>query len=290
MTTIETDDRGFAPGIYTMTREAYHADPCGPPSLTSSTIKRLCLDSPAHAWAEHPRLNPAAEHEEAEHLDVGTAAHALLLEGRNAVAIVDAPDWRTKAAKEARDAARAAGQIPLLSKTWDEVLAMVAATRAQLADHKDGGAAMFTNGEPEQTIVWREDDIWCRARLDWLRPGAIDDFKTTSASANPDAWTRSMFFTGVDMQAAWYLRGLKALTGEDVIFRFAVQETYPPYALSVIGLGPDALLLAEKKLLYALELWRDCLASGRWPGYPPRTCWASLPIAHEAWWLDKELR
>lgn len=206
-----------------------------------------------------------------------------------AIDAIDAKDWRTKAAQEQRDASYAAGRVPLLARHWADVQAMVACARAQLADHADGGEAMFTNGVPEQTIVWRDDDVWCRARLDWLRPGAIDDYKTAE-SANPEDWTRSMFRFGADIQVAWYLRGVAAVTGEDVTFRFAVQETDPPYALSVIGLGPDALMLAEKKVRYALEAWREARARGEWIGYPRRTCYAALPMAHEAWWLEKEMR
>jgi len=99
-----------------------------------------------------------------------------------------------------------------------------------------------------------------------------------------------MFDAGFDIQAAWYLRGLKAVTGFDATFRFAVQETFPPYALSVIGLGPDAMVLAEKRVLYALEAWRDGLATQDWIGYPRRTAYASLPPWIEAQWLEKELR
>lgn len=284
------------PGIYTLPAAVYHADPCPEPSLSCSIAKRLCLDSAAHAYQAHPRLNAAAEEEDAEHFDIGTVAHALLLEGLHNVVVIDFPDWRTKAAKAARDQARAEGKTPLLAGKWADVEAMVAAARGQLDRHRDGGAAMFTAGRPEQTLIWIEQqrgepDVWCRARLDWLRPGAIDDYKSTSATANPETWTRTMFAAGFDLQAAWYLRGLKTLTGlDDAIFRFAVQETYPPYALSVIGLGPSALILAEKKIRYALEHWRASVVSGDWVGYPRRTCYADLPATHEAWWLERETR
>lgn len=286
------------PGIYDLPAAAYHADCCPEPSLSSSIARRLCFDSAAHAQHAHPRLNPAALEEDAEHFDIGTAAHALLLEGQQNIAVIDAKDWRTNAAKAARDAARAEGKTPLLAARWADVQAMVGAARAQLDRHKDGGAGMFTTGQPEQTLIWLEQltgdplaTVWCRARLDWLRDGAIDDYKTTSASANPETWTRTMFQAGFDLQAAWYLRGLRTLTGlDDAIFRYAVQETYPPYALSVIALGPDAMVLAEKKCLYALEVWRASRKTGDWIGYPRRTCYASLPMAHEAWWLEKELR
>ena len=149
---------------------------------------------------------------------------------------------------------------------------------------------MFTNGLPEQTLVWIEQlpddpsaDVWCRARLDWLRPGAIDDYKSTSATANPETWTRTMFSAGFDLQAAWYLRGLRQLTDlDDAIFRFAVQETYPPYALSVIALGPDADAGREEVPLRARGLAR-VERVGLWGIRGGR--FASLPMAHEAWWV-----
>jgi hypothetical protein len=294
----------LAAGIHANVPAAvYHADPCPAPSLSASIATKICLASDAHAAYAHPRLNVSAVHDDAEEYDIGTAAHALLLEGdQSRVDIIDAADWRTKAAKEARDTSYAAGRIPLLAGKWTAVQAMVAAARGQLDAQRDGGAQMFTGGGAEQTLIWQEPDgSWCRARLDYLRPVtdarsgaayAIDDYKTTSASANPDTWTRSLFAFGADIQVAFYLRGLRALTdcGEDVEFRFAVQETFPPYALSVIALGPDAMVLAEKKVLYALEHWSAALASSRWPGYPQRTCYASLPPFIESAWLAKELR
>jgi len=278
------------PGIYAISSADYHADPCPAPSLSSSIARVLCQSSRAHARAAHPRLNPACRDEEAEHFDIGTAAHAILLEGTAAVEVIDAKDWRTNAAKDARDKARAAGKVPLLAKVWADVEAMVGAARAQLDRHADG-RAMFVGGAAEQTVIWCEDGgVWCRARTDWLRQGHVDDYKTTSASANPEVLSRTLFGNGWDIQAAFYLRGVKAVTGIDAEFRFACQETYPPYALSVVALGPDAMLLAEKKVLYALELWRECLTTNTWPAYPNRTAYASLPTWVESAWLEKELR
>lgn len=296
MTTAANDTRVVEPGIYDMSTEAYHADPCPEPSLSCSIAKLICLSSPAHARHEHPRLNPTAVHEESERFDIGTAAHAVLLEGEAAVTVIDAKDWRTNAAKEQRDQSRAAGRIPLLAGVWGDVQAMVQAARVQLDRHKDGGREMFRDGDAERTLIWQEEDgTWCRARLDWLRIAqdglhrwAIDDYKTTGASANPDDWTRTLFSAGTDIQVAFYKRGVKALTGAEAAFRFAVQENYPPYALSVISLGPGALMLAEKKVLYALEQWRDASDRNDWIGYPRRTCYADLPEWHEAWWLRKE--
>ena len=65
------------PGIYELSAEEYHADPCPTPSLSSSIARTLLASSPHHAWWEHPRFNPGRVREEDEKFDLGTAAHAL---------------------------------------------------------------------------------------------------------------------------------------------------------------------------------------------------------------------
>lgn len=278
-------------GIHTMPAEQYHADPCEQPSLSSSIAKIICSASPLHAWTAHPRLNPNYTPEEAEKFDIGTAAHYLLLEGMPEIVVIEAPDWRTNAAKDARDEARAAGKLPLLEKHWGAVQAMVEAARIQL-EGISAAPPIFTDGKPEQMLVWDDGGVTCRARLDWLRDdhSAIDDYKTTSRTANPEAWSRSLFGMGYDIQAAFYLRGLQALTGQQADWRWVVQETAPPYALSVVSLNPAALELADAKVIYALNRWRECLAANVWPGYPTEICYAELPGWEEARWLEKEER
>src|SRR5262245_43940260 len=94
------------PGIYQMTAAENHADVCPEPSLSAGLSKTLIDDSPRHAQNEHARLNPDRQDDEAQVLDIGTAAHALLLEGDTGVVVIEASDYRTKLAREARDAAR----------------------------------------------------------------------------------------------------------------------------------------------------------------------------------------
>jgi len=281
-----------SPRIYQMTADTYHADPCPVPSLSSSIARKLLTASAQHAWFAHPRLNPAVEREEKETFDLGSAAHAYLLEGESGFAVIEAPDWRTKAAKDARDAARIEGKVPLLAHRWQDVQDMARAARQQLGEH-EAMPIPFAGGKAEQTLIWREGDVWCRARLDWLHDdhSAIDDLKTTAASANPDIWSRTLFGAGSDIQAAFYLRGLRAIGGErEIAFRFIVQENFKPFALSVIGLAPDALALADRKVKQAIALWDYCLKANRWPGYPTQVCWAELPPWENNRWLERELR
>lgn len=278
-------------GICDVPEADYHADPCPQPSLSASLIHILCTRSPKHAWAAHPRLNPNFKREEKDQFDIGTVAHAMLLEGRSAVEVIHAPNWRTNAAKEAREEARANGRVPLLAHAAADVEAMVEAAKRELAA-RNIQPPLFTDGQPEKTLVWHEGDIACRARLDWLRDdlATIDDYKT-SHNAAPDQWTRkSIYQHGYDVKAAFYLRGLERLTGVRAEFRWVAQEKEPPYELIVVSPGPDVLTLAERKVDYALELWKRCLESGEWPGYPQRLCWAELPPWEEARWLEREMR
>ena len=286
---MRTIDR---PGIYDLTMAEYLADPVGPaPSLSASIAHLLISRSPAHAKRQHPRLTPDYIAEESDAFDLGTAAHAYVLEGGFNLEIIDALDWRTQAARAARDAARAAGKTPVLAHRFVLVQAMAEAAREQLARHA-ARPIPLTNGQAERTLVWQEEGVWCRARLDWLHADhrVLDDYKTCQ-NANPEAFTRSLFAFGYSVQAAFYLRGMAAVFGEaERAFRFIAQETSPPYALAVMALAPDAMVLAEKQVQMALKLWRECLSSGEWPSYEPRIAYADVPAWIEAAWLAKEVR
>lgn len=268
---------------------AYHRDEIGDtPTLSSSIVKLLINASPAHAQAAHPKLNKFYKREEDDKFSIGTAAHAMLLEGKDAVEVCEFDSWRTNAAKDAKKAAYAAGKIPLLGDDYFEVLAMVEAAKEQLDSH-EARPPLFVAGKAERTITWEEDGVFCRARPDWLHDNlaACDDYKTSSRSARPESFARTLFGMGYDIQASFYRRGLRAVTGADIPFRFAVQETSPPYALSVVELGPDVYALADDKVQYAIDLWRGCMESGLWPAYSTRVATAELPPYLEAQWMER---
>jgi PDDEXK-like uncharacterized protein DUF3799 len=280
------------PGIYQMSADTYHADPCPIPSLSASIAHILCSQSPLHAWTAHPRLNPNYIREEATRMDIGSIVHALVLEGENKACVLDFPDRRTNAYKQAHAAAMAAGEIPVLRKDFEDIKGMVVSLRQHLDKHRKLQTALM-EGRPEVTLIWKEDNgVVCRARPDWLSDDhrRIEDYKTRSGTANPEVVSRTIFTEGWDIQAAFYIRGLKALDPRaEPMFRFVLQETYPPYAVSVVALGPDSLMLADKKVLWAIDTWKRCLDANEWPSYPGEVCYATLPAWEEARWLEREL-
>lgn len=262
------------------------------PALSASIINVLRNQSPAHAWTAHPKLNPDYVQEESTVFDIGTTAHALFLENdATGVVVLDFDDYRTKAAKEARDYARSLGQIPMLQKHWDDVSELVEGARSSVAAIK-ADPPLFVGGKPERTIVWEEPcGTLCKMRPDYLHDSgeACDDLKTARTAA-PEAVARAVFGNGYDVQAAFYLRGIKAATGKDAVFRLVFVEKDPPYAAAAYQLAPAALALANQKIDFALGLWRDCLERNHWPSYPATVMHVEPPAWEETRMFEREYR
>jgi hypothetical protein len=268
------------PGVYQQTMQEYQADKLAPePSLSSHIANILLTQSPRHAWFAHPRLNPNYKSEESTDFDLGACAHAVLLEGEGAVAAVEAKDWRTKEAQQTREALREQGKIPVLAHKLVAIRSMADAARAALAACELGPIDL-TSGKAEEVHIWQEDGVWCRARLDWRRPGLTLDYKSTAGSASPSAWIRNqMVPMGFDVQAVHYGRAT-----HDKQFVFLVQENYPPYECSFVGLSPAMIDVAQRKWDLALALWKRCLQTGKWPGYPLHIAYAEPT----AWQIDED--
>lgn len=270
------------PGLYSMTLPEYIEDPAPEPSLSASAAHTLITQTAIHAYMRHPRLNPGAPREESKVADIGTIAHGLLLEGdESRIVLIEADDWRTKDAKEKRDAAYAEQKIPLLGKQLGPIRKMVEVARSAIAHSELASSFTPQTGHAEQTMVWEEKGIWLRSRPDWLTfdRELIIDYKTSGVSANPLTWMRGpMLGNGCDIQAVLGLRGLRKLfNARNPQFVFMVQEQEPPYAVSFVGLSPTFLHMAESKLDRAMQLWGDCTMTNCWPGYPSRVCWVDPP-------------
>lgn len=267
----------------------YHADQVTDvPTLSASIAKILIAQSPAHAKAAHPRLTPQARDDDPR-FDVGNISHSLFLQGIDLIEVCEYPDWRSKAAKEARATAREHGRIAMLTAQSVEVYAMVNAIREQL-NALEITPGLFVDGKPEQTLVWDEDGVACRARLDWPHDDltTLDDLKTTGRCARGEVWAkRALYDQGAEIQAAMHRRGVKALTGQEPQWRWVVVETAPPYALSVIYPSAAVLALGDEKVDRALALWRECLETGEWPAYSREPYRAELPPWIESAWLEQ---
>lgn len=276
-------------GIYQITNEEYHRDPCPVASVSRGVIASLVNSTAAHTKMKHPKLNPDYQQEEKTSFDIGTAAHSLFLEGIDNCEVIDAADWKTNKAKTERDEARLAGKVPLLVHQYEDVLNMAMAAHTALAESELNITSLYDEGDTEQTYIWQEGETYCRCRLDWISKDrqVIIDYKTAE-SASPEAFSRSIFNYAYDIQHAFYTRGVKAIDGTDPVFIFMVQETTAPYLCSFLALDPMALDIGVRKVEQGLKLWSECMKSGIWPGYPQRVCYLETPPWALTRWEQKE--
>lgn len=271
------------PGIYDITNEEYHSNCCIEPCLSRGTIMDLLFKSPAHAFNNHPAFTPQKEKNEAK-FDIGSSAHSLFLEGVDKCVVIKADDWRKKETKEQRDEAYRNGLIPLLESQYEDVRCMVEVAEKALAESELQTSIAY--GRSESSIFWKEDNVWFKVRTDWMeqvRP-IILDYKT-SDSANPEDFGRKAVSLGYDVQDALYTRGFKAHFGDyiDPPFIFMVQEITKPYLCSFISLSPEFKYMGKQKVEAGIGLWKQCISTGKWPGYPNRIAYIEPPPWAAMW-------
>jgi hypothetical protein len=273
MPTIDT------PGFYfDVTEQDYHADPVIQPSLSSSVAKVLVDQSPRHARYVHPRLRPPAPGEVekvSRAMDVGSAAHKILLGRGRVVDILQFDDYRKKEAQQMRDDSRRAGNVPVLAADWADVETLAKAAAEQLMERNR--PSIFTKGKAEVTMVWQEKNgVWCRSRLDFLPDDAasaahltLPELKTTGGSSAAEDWQTTCFNSGYDIQTAFYRRGLKTLLPnlKTVEFEWIVLEQDPPHGLNIIKAGGQMEAEADEMVGLAIEMWGRCTTDNKWPGY-----------------------
>lgn len=103
-------------------------------------------------------------------------------------------------------------------------------------------------------------DVKGKIRIDYWRkdPRFIIDYKT-AASAKAREFAASAYTYGYDIQASWYVRAMKLITGEDYRFLFIVQEKEPPYAVNCFICSDDFMALGDYRVNRALNTYWKCV-------------------------------
>lgn len=257
----------------------YHAG-AGEPSLSVSGAKRL-LDSPARFRYEqdHPPTSDA--------FDFGHAAHAKVLGVGLEVTSVPLDLCAKNGARSTAEAkafmaeAKAAGKVVLKPEeiaVIDEMASALEANKAVMA--------LLRDGQPEQSIYWRdpETNLLLRGRSDWVTQlhdsPVIVDYKTCQ-NANPDDFRWEVGKRFYHQQDAWYREGYEHLTGVPHGFVFIAQEKTAPYLPSVVELDNDARDIGAQRNAVARRVFLDCMTRDHWPAWPGITQ-VSVPNARPA--------
>jgi hypothetical protein len=273
-------------GVHDWTADEYHRDPLRPwgGSVSSTTLRHILWeDGGSPAQVRHERLHP--EHKDA--YDFGSVAHRMILGKGEEIRVVDAGDWKTKAAQQARKDAREQGAVPVLRKDFARARRLMHA----VLRHWDAGPLFHPGrGVPERSTLWVDDQTgrYCRAMLDrypnpdWPgRPIAVD-LKTT-VSVQTRALVRTVVKYGYDQQAAHYLDGLAKDGLVDAGFVFVFAESKPPHLVRVVQLAEHWVERGRRRNREALDLLDRCLDLDDWPGAPP-----GLLTLDPPGWLDTD--
>jgi hypothetical protein len=246
-----------------LSAEEYHADKT---SISSSGLRAL-LNPGCPAQFKYDRDHPQPPKRE---FDLGNAVHAQVLGEGHDIVEVDFPNYLKGDARAVRDAAYAAGKVPLLPKERDQVDAMAEAIRR----HPLAGPLFAPGtGIAERSLYWTDPatGVRCRVRPDWLKqlPGLTlaVDLKTTK-DANPEAVSRAIRDYSYHQQDALYTDGIwAALQPEDVRFIFVFISKIPPYLITVRELTDQDRDIGRARNERALRIYADCLARDEWPDW-----------------------
>lgn len=138
-------------------------------------------------------------------------------------------------------------------------------------------------GGHESTVIWNDKPtgLLCKARIDCL---ILDEWPTIfdlkSAANADDEWhhgvrsfTDSIGMFGYDVQAGFYVDGVKAATGKDANFIIAAIEKNKAcgmrmYDLTLQDAGVSWADIGRFKYRNWLNQYAECKKTGIWPGYP----------------------
>lgn len=258
------------PGVYSLPLDRYHEQCTDGPSVSSSGLRTILRESPAHFFARSS-LNPDRVPEPpSEALLLGGAAHHLLLgEDDFSTQFVERPErfdsWRTNNSKAWKADQEAAGRSVLLPSQLETIRGMA----RSLARHPLVQAGIL-NGEIERSFFWQDEatGIWLKSRPDAIpnASGDLADLKTT-VSVRTEALERTIADYGYQQQAALIADGYRAILGTDITsFSLVFVEKSPPYCVRVVTLKDDDITRGARQNRAAIKLLRQCLDDDAWPG------------------------
>jgi len=249
------------PGIHELTREQYDAIPA-----LSQTIIKAANRSMAHGKAAMD-----GHRKESSALAFGAAYHVYLLEPEKFSACYRVMPKMRRAGKVWEAACAEAAETGT-EIVFAEDAETFAAMRAALLASSRKRKLTAAPGRYELSMVWTDERTGrlCKGRVDKLIESirtVIDLKKCRDARAH--AFGSAAAEYGYDIQAAFYMDGLKAITGEAHDFVFLCQEDEPPYSSAMyrVEMGDETYLAGRAKYRNTIAALDQCMKSGVFPDY-----------------------
>lgn len=272
-------------GVWDIDLSTHHDQCAVGPSTSSSELRTIWNQSPAHAYLSSS-MNPAnfayvevdgvkvrvrKDQGDRPHFAVGRAAHHLLYLGEAGFReeFVVRPErfdsWRTKESQQWKADAIAAGLTILTDAELESITGMA----KSLGAHPLVKAGIM-NGYVERSLVWKEPHtgVWLKSRPDCIPgdSGLVADLKSTVSVATEDIM-RSLGAYGYNCQAALVAMGFEAVLKRPMEeFALVFVEKTPPFACRVVTIDPDDIKRGEQQMRASVDIFAECVKTGVWPG------------------------
>jgi hypothetical protein len=263
------------PGIYSgIPLDAYHAgNICVEPSISSSGLRKMWSESPAHYWVSSVYNENRIETNDTDALLLGQAFHFLLFGEKRfneqyiaRPATINGQTFTAnstiyKVWKKARE------NEGLTIITLDQ-LEYIKGMANSLSEHAVVRAGIL-NGVIEHSLFHKDarTGIWLKARPDCIPNQSMDyaDLKTCRSVIDHHL-VRTIDTHGYNLQAgllSWIARETIAPINS---FSFVFVENRPPYCVRIKTLKENEIERGERQCRAMLKVFAECMKAKHWPG------------------------
>lgn len=272
-------------GVWDVDMATYHSDCCVAPSISSSGLRTIWAQSPAHFYETSP-YNPNAfevkvvdgaeilvpkDQDDRPHFSLGRAAHHLLFLGRKGfdAEFVTRPskwkDWRTADARDWKADQIAAGKTIVTDHELEQITGMARSLAANPLVK-----AGILDGYVERSLIWREPatGTWLKSRPDCIPndSGDVADLKTTQ-SVETDDLRRTLGAFAYHMQGALVGMAYRAVLKREMqTFTLVFVEKDAPHCVRIVTVKPEDIERGERQIRAAIDMFAEAVASDQWVG------------------------
>ena len=235
------------------------------PRFRQSMAKVLLSECPAIFKAQYDAERRAPSRA----MEKGTLVDQLVFGGAN-FTVIDAGDYRTKKAQEARDAARESGMVPVLADEYEPARRLAGAIKARLlAEGID-----LSRCHKQETVQWTSaigtlcegtPDLWVEAPGGYL----TIDLKC-GHTANPDRLEYHLYEQGWHIQGAAYQEALNSWKCPGQHFIVCAETKSGADCITIAPLSEMYMSIGRMSWEKAQRIWMTCWERNEWPEYTAR--------------------
>jgi len=226
--------------------------------LSSSALK-LLLKSPEQFYAKYVAANAPPEPAN-DNFILGTLVHALVLEPATvAIDYAIYPGLRRSGNVYEEFLSANPGKIVVTAAT------MLKAQKLAQACFQDSNATeVLQDGLKEYNMIGSILDVPVKVRTDHITPGShVADVKTSSMPTGVDFFRQTLTDFDYDLSAALYVEVAKQTHGVQHDFYWPVISK-TDFLCETYKASVSTLSTGMEKVLKAVQLYKQCMASGLW--------------------------